>query len=116
MHIPFQEFHDAAQAYYGGKDDVEYLFGMNRELVSCHDRDSGFFDLIVKKKSTDAVFVGHDHLNNAGFSYRGVDLVYSKSIDYIAYPRIAEMTDQRGATLVIVKDGDYTIEQIAYED
>lgn len=114
MHIPFQAFDDAQQAYYGGQDDVDYLFGLNRELVSCPDRDSGFFELIVDKKSTEAVFVGHDHLNNAGFTYRGVDLVYSKSIDYIAYPRIAETNEQRGATLVTLKNGAYTIEQISY--
>lgn len=114
MHIPFRAFHDAAQAYYGGQKDVTHLFGENRELVSHPEQDSGFFDLIVNKQSTEAVFVGHDHLNNAAFTYQGVDLVYSKSIDYIAYPRIAQTTAQRGATLVTVKDGTYTIEQISH--
>lgn len=115
MHIPFQAFARAQEALKNGSPDAVYLFGENGEEVSCPDRDSGFFDAILEKQSTEAVFVGHDHLNNMGVKYKGVDLVYSKSIDYYAYPGIAEQTGQRGATLIrLLPDGSYRIEQADY--
>lgn len=60
--------------------------------------------------------MGHDHLNNMAVKYKGVDLVYSKSIDYYAYPGIADRTEQRGATLItLFSDGSYQIKQVDYE-
>lgn len=115
MHIPFQEFADAKVALDAGDEDAVYLFGENGEAVSHPNHNSGFFDVILEKGSTEAVFVGHDHINNMGIKYKGVDLVYSKSIDYIAYPGIAHRTEQRGGTLITLsKDGSYQIEQIDY--
>ncbi len=114
MHIPFKAFSDAEAALKAGNPDAVYLFGENGEGVSYPDRDSGFFELILQKGSTQAVFVGHDHLNNMGIKYKGVDLVYSKSIDYIAYPGIAEMTAQRGGTLIVLNADGYKITQIDY--
>lgn len=115
MHIPFQAFAEAQDALKDGSEDAVYLFGENGEGVSCSGKDFGFFDAIVKKESTQAVFVGHDHLNNLAVKYKGVDLVYSKSIDYYAYPGIADKTEQRGATLItLFTDGTYCMEQIDY--
>lgn len=115
MHIPLPEFEEAVKALNDSSSDAVYLFGANGEGVSCSKINTHFFDMILEKRSTDAVFVGHDHLNNIGIKYKGVDLVYSKSIDYIAYPHIAQSTNQRGATLVTLsKAGDYSIRQIDY--
>ena len=92
-----------------------YICGENGETVSCPDVDFGFFDLILEKGSTDAVFVGHDHYNNLAVNYKGVDLVYSRSIDYIAYPGIAGRTAQRGGTLItLTPDGGYTLASVPY--
>lgn len=113
IHIPFRAYADACEALQNGSGEAEYLFGKNGEAVSCPDHDTGFFDSIVEKGSTEAVFVGHDHVNYLGVKYRGVDLVYSKSIDYIAYPGISKITDQRGATLITLSPGGtYTITQL----
>lgn len=50
-----------------------------------------------------------------GIKYKGGDLVYSKSIDYYAYPGIAKQHAQRGATLIrLFPDGSYRIEQADY--
>ena len=114
MHIPFKEFAEACDALARGEDSAEYLLGENGENVSHPAKDSGFFKLILEKKSTQAVFVGHDHLNNLGVKYRGVDLVYGKSIDYIAYPKIAKQTVQRGGTLVTLSSNGYEITHIDY--
>ncbi|MDE5589759.1 MAG: metallophosphoesterase [Acetatifactor sp.] len=115
MHIPFQAFAEAQEALQDGNADAVYLFGENGEGVSCPEREFGFFEAIVQKQSTRAVFVGHDHLNNMAVKYKDVDLVYSKSIDYYAYPGIADKTEQRGATLItLFPNGSYQIEQVDY--
>ena len=115
MHIPFPVFSDAQAALQSGSSDAIYLFGENEEGVSCPDQDSSFFDPMLRKQSTEAVFVGHDHLNNMGIRYKGIDLVYSKSIDYYAYPGIAKQTKQRGATLITLSlDGNYKITPLDY--
>lgn len=114
MHIPFRAFADAQAALEAGKPEAQYLFGSNGEGVNCSERDTGFFERILEKGSTDAVFVGHDHLNNMGIKYRGVDLIYSKSIDYIAYPGISKMAEQRGGTLItLAPDGGYSVTQLS---
>ena len=113
LHIPFQAFADADAALRAGEPDAVYLFDENAEKISSPKKESGFFETILKKQSTQAVFVGHDHLNNLGVKYKGVDLVYGKSIDYIAYPGIANQTSQRGGTLVSVGTNDYSIGQIS---
>jgi 3',5'-cyclic AMP phosphodiesterase CpdA len=115
MHIPFRAFADAQEALKNNSSDAVYLFGENGEEVCHPDFDSGFFDVILKKGSTQAVFIGHDHLNNMAVRYKGIDLVYSKSIDYIAYPGISRKTAQRGATLIVLsQDGTYRLEQLHY--
>lgn len=113
LHIPLPAFAEAKAALDAGSSDAEYLLGENGEGVSCPDRDDGFFDAMLEAGSTQAVFAGHDHLNNMGIRYRGIDLVYSKSIDCIAYPGIAQRSDQRGATLITLdSEGGYRIEQL----
>lgn len=116
MHIPFHAFAEAQNAVEAHSPDAIYLYGKNEEAVSHPAKDSGFFDVMVEKGSTQAVFVGHDHVNHMAIRYRGVDLVYSKSIDYVAYPGIAAKTEQRGATLITVNaNGTYELAPISYQ-
>lgn len=116
FHIPLPEYAEAYQALQNGSPDAVYLFGANEEAVSSSAHNSGLFDVMRELGSTQAVFVGHDHLNNMGIRYKGIDLVYSKSIDYIAYPGIADRSSQRGGTLITVyADNHYTIEQLHYD-
>lgn len=114
MHIPMPAFTEAWEALKTGSEDAEYLFGENAEAVSCSASDNGMFACMMREKSTQAVFVGHDHVNNMGIRYKGIDLIYSKSIDYIAYPGIAKQTEQRGATLIHVYYDGYRVEQLDY--
>lgn len=116
MHIPFQAFAQAQAALEAGDPEAQYLFGKNEEPVSAPEKESGFFQAMLQMGSTRAVFVGHDHLNNLGVRYKGVDLVFSKSIDYIAYPGIAGRTGQRGATLITLRGDEYEIRQLSYQE
>lgn len=112
LHIPFREYRDAAQAIDAGDPGAEYLFGLNREPVHTPAVPSRIFDALVSRGTTQAVFCGHDHLNTLGVRYRGIDLVYGMSIDYIAYPGIQQSHDQRGATLILCSGDSYEIRQI----
>ena len=62
------------------------------------------------------MFCGHDQVNDFGIYYEGIELVYGKSIDYIAYPGIENQKEQRGATLISVdsKSG-YNITPLRFE-
>jgi hypothetical protein len=55
---------------------------------------------------TKATFCGHDHVNNAILEYKGINLVYGNSIDYLAYWQIDKQGSQRGAVVLdIAEDG-----------
>ncbi len=111
-HIPFKAYDDAYKALQDGSPDAELLFGKNGESVGYSLHENGIFDAILAEKSTDAVFAGHDHINNSGIRYKGVALIYGMSIDYLAYPGIASKTAQRGGTLVTLSGDAFTIRQI----
>lgn len=122
MHIPVTEMLDAYTEYKenGFKDteNVQYLggkIGEKKGAVSCSPNNFGFFDAIHRSGSTQAVFCGHDHMNNAGFRYKGIDLFYGMSVDYLAYPGIYRYGAQRGCNvLTINRDGSYEYKHESY--
>lgn len=108
-HIPVQEYETAL-------DEGTVVFGKKREQVDASHMHSGIFSRAVELKSTVAMFCGHDHVNDYGVFYQGIELVYGKSIDYIAYPEIANQKEQRGATLIsISSDSEYFITPMQFE-
>ncbi|GEM_PF-233643 len=108
FHIPLQEYEQAW-------DTGLVQFGRKRENVFCSSYHSTLFEKASELGSSVAMFCGHDHLNDYGAFYNNIELVYGKSIDYIAYEGIANQTEQRGATLIdIAPDSAYTITQIPY--
>mgnify|MGYP003290176879 CR=1 FL=1 len=113
FHIPLQEFQDAYNALISLSPDAELLFGEHREKTCSSNTSSGLFEKVLELGSTKAIFCGHDHFNDIGIKYKGIDLVYGKSIDYLAYPGIDKKTEQRGGTLITLNsDSTYTINQI----
>lgn len=109
-------FHIPVQEYINAWNSGTVVFGTKREDVFCSAYHSSIFDKVVELGNTKAMFCGHDHLNDYGAYYNGVELVYGKSIDYIAYTGIENKTEQRGATLInITKDINYSIVQLQYE-
>lgn len=73
------------------------------------------FERLVKFGSTKYVFCGHDHRNTFSFTYQGIRLSYSMSIDYSANGIVPETiadnqhifdeTVQRGGTLITLGEG-----------
>lgn len=116
MHIPLTEYRDAWNEFvengYKDTDDVIYNFGTVGEhgkFVYCGIHDDELFETVKELGSTDTVFCGHDHLNNFSLNYKGVDLTYGMSIDYLAYSGIYKLGSQRGCgVLNISKDGSIT--------
>lgn len=125
LHIPLVEYRDAYYEYAenGNKDteNVKYVSGNIWEkdpYVYCGMNEDNLFEKILELGSTKAVFCGHDHLNNMVLNYKGVDLTYNFSVDYLAYIGISKKGDQRGCTVVTVNpDGTYEqVHENYYQD
>ena len=117
MHIPIREVKAAYDEYIEAErsdtDNVKYLGGNDGEddqVVYCPENDEEMFETVLELGSTDAMFYGHDHLNNFVLEYKGVTLSYGHSIDYSAYFGIAKKGYQRGCSVVLcASDGSFTV-------
>lgn len=136
FHIPLTEYLDAWDEYvdngYTDTDNVHYVFGVAGEtgkVVYSGIGEDELFETMIKLGSTQAVFCGHDHLNNFsvdythtatvdGTEYTGtIRLTYGMSIDYLAYSGIYKKTEQRGCTTIDVSpDGSVDIAQHRLSD
>ena len=123
FHIPLREYRDAWSKYIknGNKDtdEVKYKYGIQGEKnkensvgdmtygVYCGVKHDNFFD-VGSKNGLQAVFCGHDHYNNFSINYKGVQLTYGMSVDYLAYPGIYKEGAQRGCTVITLNsDGSF---------
>lgn len=107
LHVPLSEYKDAWNEYvnngYKDTENVKYNYGVAGEsgkVVYPGIYEDNFFETMLELGSTDSVFCGHDHLNNFSVNYKGIDLSYSYSIDYLAYVGIYKLGAQRGCTLI----------------
>ena len=78
FHIPLPEYEDAY-------NEGEVLSGNKLEDVSGSIHNSGMFDAIVEEGSTQAIFVGHDHINDYDALYLGVHCIYNQASGYSTY-------------------------------
>lgn len=82
--------------------------GEKEDGIFCAEENCGLFDAALELGSTQGFFCGHDHLNNFKINYKGIDLAYGYSIDYLAYFGISKYGAQRGCTVIdIYQDGSY---------
>lgn len=109
IHIPIIEMRDAYYEYrdngFKDTDNTQYLFGKAGEtsaVVYSSQKNNGLFDKSLELGSTQAYFFGHDHLNNFSLKYKGIQLTYGHSIDYLAYSGIAKFGSQRGCTVLTI--------------
>ena len=126
MHIPLPEYRNV---FDGDEENgfvpsgrAELLYGTQYESVGCSPCNSGFFDAAAGEGSLQAVFAGHDHVNDFCALYRGVYLVYTQCGGYNTY----SMEDKRGwkeadchygVTLTaLLPDGALRITQEKYAD
>lgn len=95
-------FWDEKKVYYGG---------ISNEGTPA-EQDMMFEILADEMHTMEAMFCGHDHVNNGVVLYKGVMLDYGYSIDNIAYGnKISNSGLQRGATVITINsDGTFTQE------
>ena len=125
IHIPLTEYKDAWFEYadngYTDTENVKLNYGTAGEsgqVVFPGIYEDSFFETMQELGSTDSVFCGHDHLNNFSLNYKGIDLNYSFSIDYLAYPGIYKLGSQRGCTVINIDENggiEYNLENY-YQD
>ncbi len=124
LHVPLSEYKDAWNEYvnngYKDTENVKYNYGIAGEsgkVVYPGIYEDNFFETMLELGSTDSVFCGHDHLNNFSVNYKGIDLSYSYSIDYLAYVGIYKLGAQRGCTLIKLsgRDISYSLQNY-YQD
>ena len=131
----YKEKHDALTAEYGKFKSVtvvhipiyqaereykeeDFLYGEKREGVCESGFDSGLFDAMKEKGSTQAVYFGHDHVNNFGVMYEDILLSYIQPSGYGAYNMQSKFDAPenewiQGCTVLSIKeDGTYTAERI----
>lgn len=122
LHIPLEEYKTAWFEYvdngYKDTENVKYNFGIAGEknkVVYPGIYSDNFFETMLELGSTDSVFCGHDHLNNFSLNYKGINLTYSYSIDYLAYVGISKLGSQRGCTIITYdENGDITFNMENY--
>ena len=107
VHIPIMEVREAYNEYLAAgetsTDDVKYLFGVVKEkdpYVYCSEVEEQMFETMIDLGSTQAMFYGHDHINNIMLEYKGIVLCYGYSVDYFAYWEIDKSGSQRGCTMI----------------
>lgn len=125
LHVPLSEYKDAWNEYvengYADTENVKYNYGVAGEsgkVVYPGLYEDNFFETMQELGSTDSVFCGHDHLNNFSLNYKGIDLTYSYSVDYLAYVGIYKLGSQRGCTVINIDENgeiDYNAENY-YQD
>lgn len=89
-------------------DEDVVCYGGYKEPCSPEDVDQFFEVMHDEIDSLEAIFCGHDHINNGVVYYKGVMLSYGYSLDNIAYDDIADYGAQRGCTIVTLhEDGTF---------
>ncbi len=111
IHVPMSEYKDAWDEYaengYSDTENVTYNYGTAGEsdpFVYHGLYEDEFFETMQELHSTDSVFCGHDHLNGFSLNYKGIDLTYSFTVDYLAYVGIYKLGSQRGCTVISIDE------------
>lgn len=103
FHMPPREFKEAYEKMKLGDRSVIYRHGSiaeKDEYFGISKYKSPFFDRAVENGVIKWMFCGHDHLNTLSLVYKGIQLTYGMSIDYLSYKNIKKSYIQRGGTLI----------------
>lgn len=104
MHIPLMQ--------YLQYENYPLADGAQGEGIYHQGVDTGFFQAMVDYGMSDAVFVGHDHLNTFSFFYQGVRLAYGVASGYNGYGnipkggRVIEIDANQNLTTYLLTDAE----------
>ncbi|MBR5897708.1 MAG: hypothetical protein IKZ39_08865, partial [Lachnospiraceae bacterium] len=91
--------------------DEKVCYGGLNRTDKTPDKLDNFFEVLCEDMgAVEAIFCGHDHVNNAVVKYKGVLLAFGYSVDNEAYgDKIMKSGTQRGACVITLKpDGSFT--------
>ncbi len=121
MHIPLCEYENVNKLSKFGEyiptGRAKIIYGSQYESIGCSPVNSGLFSLIKELGSTQAVFAGHDHVNDFCAEYDGIKLVYVQPGGYETYTmgdlkKWDESRWMQGATVITIKnDGSIDLKQ-----
>ena len=122
FHIPLTEYQDAWYEYvkndFKDTENVKFLHGVAGEggiIVFPGEGEDDLFETMLELGSTKGIFCGHDHENNFSIEYKGIQLSYGMSIDYLAYIGISRVGAQRGCKVITYSpDGSFTSQNENY--
>ena len=77
--------------------------GEKNEYFGISKYEGTFFDRAAENGVIKWMFCGHDHLNTLSLIYKGIQMTYGMSIDYLGYKGIKKSYIQRGGTLITRK-------------
>lgn len=112
FHMPLPEFKEAYEKMKLGDKSVIYQHGSiaeKHEYFGISKYPGTFFDKAVENGVIKWMFCGHDHLNTLSLIYKGIQMTYGMSIDYLGYNGMKKNYIQRGGTL-ITRKADKTVE------
>ena len=120
MHIPVKEYELICDNFgeydYRDSGRTKLLYGTQYESVGSSYYNSGFFTAGKDKAALQAIFSGHDHINDLCAIYEGIYLVYSQCTGYNTYNMTEKLNFKEadchyGVTLTTLhNDGTITIE------
>ena len=121
MHIALCEYREVMELdeneNYVPTGKAEILYGGMYESIGCSEFNSGMFKAIKELGSTQAVVVGHDHINDFCAKYDGVYLVYAQCGGYNTYTMGSnfgweEKDWMQGVTMIdVAEDGEIVFRQ-----
>ena len=94
FHIPLPEYLDLYKNY--------EFYGNQLEHTACPRTNTGVFDAFQEVGNIQAVFVGHDHNNDYGGFYKGMELVHGRRTGYGGYGPAPGF--QRGARVITLTE------------
>lgn len=116
FHMPLKEFKEAYEKMKLGDSSVIYhhgSIGEKDEYFGISNRQGTFFEKAVENGVIRWMFCGHDHLNTLSLSYKGIQMTYGMSIDYLGYKGVSKQYVQRGGTLITRKpDGSVFVSPV----
>ena len=101
LHIPPYECGDA--------ENYEFLYGNKHEGICQSGFNSGLVDALIEKGSIQAVYFGHDHINDFGYMYKDILFSYIQSSGYGSYNMKSSFNSPehewlQGCTLLTLND------------
>lgn len=106
FHMPLREFKVAYEKMKLGDRSVIYQHGSigeRNDHFGISRYEGTFFDRAVENGVIKWMFCGHDHLNTLSLIYKGIQMTYGMSIDYLGYNGMKKRYTQRGGTLITRK-------------